>query len=102
MKWKVYDGPQIGPIFSGIVCMISASDRLIAVITEDETPVDPSTWGDVARLIAAAPDLLAAAQSLIEAHGDTKGIDFAGWCAILSDRVEDLKAAVAKAESSHA
>ncbi len=65
--WKVYDGPQISPIFSGIVCMISASDKLIAVITEDEAPVDPSTWGDIARLLSAAPAMLAALNG-IRAH----------------------------------
>jgi hypothetical protein len=57
MRWKVYDGPHINPMFNGIVCMISADERLIAVITEDEAMVHPATWPDVANLIAAAPTM---------------------------------------------
>lgn len=93
MAWKVYDGPQISPIFSGIVCMVSASDRLIAVITEDETPVDPSTWSDIVRLIAAAPDMLAALRNIAEGNlGD------ASWQANYDKIREVASAAIAEAE----
>ena len=33
-----------------------------------------------------------AARALIDAHGDTRGIDFVGWCKVLSDKVAALEA----------
>lgn len=34
------------------------------------------------------------AAALIEAHGDTKGWDFVGWCQVLAEKVESLSAAL--------
>lgn len=40
-----------------------------------------------------------AAQALIEAHGDTKGIDFVGWCQVLAEKVDDLREALTQGEA---
>ena len=103
MAWKVYDGPQINPMFSGIVCMISASDRLIAVITDDETPVSPDQWSGIASLIGAAPEMLYALKDCTEIlfHLSTAGSPPSRDEAIDAVRERAL-AAVTKAEGRKA
>lgn len=61
-RWKVLESDKPSPIYNGIVCMIAASPRVIAVVTEDGLPFDPDDWLAAASLIAAAPGMAAALQ----------------------------------------
>lgn len=63
-RWKVLKSDTPSPIYNGIVCMISASDKIIAVVTEDDRPFMPDDWAEAARLIAAAPEMAEALANL--------------------------------------
>ena len=101
--WRAVTGPpkdQPQLLYRSLICVIEQSgDRYWAVVQDDGKTVRAEQWEPIARLIAAAPELLKAAQAAlpyIDAYGAMTPMDEGHGC---GDRLaaDALRAAIAKA-----
>lgn len=59
---------QPAPTYRGLVCVLEHSERRVSVVAEHGRPALPEEVDANARLIAAAPELLAACQVALDEH----------------------------------
>lgn len=85
MKWEVVTGDdprgQPSPMYRGLVALVSCSPS-IAVVTADGSTVESDQWENVARLIAAAPEMRDRIAELEAARDDAleQASDFSMQC----------------------
>ena len=91
--WTIHEG-GVSPIYNGLVCIV---DDHLSVIAEGKL-VASDAWMDNARLIAAAPDMLAALKAAEYAIRSNCGRPTETYLAVNAPRLEEImRLAIAKA-----